>query len=155
MAAKRIITVFGATGAQGGSVADIFVHDPKLSRDWQVRGVTRDATKDSAKKLASKGVEVVAVSLLFSSSPTARRFVHASCQRTLLAFAEYLHAPQADLNDKASLVRAMENSAAVFALTNYWDKMDRDLEVQQGRNLADAAKASKAPGPEMPSARGR
>lgn len=49
---------------------------------------------------------------------------------------------QADMNDKASLQKAMEGSAAVYALTNYWEKMDADLELQQGKNLADAAKVS-------------
>ena len=62
MAAKKIITVFGATGSQGGSVARIFLQDPKLTADWTVRAVTRDTTKDNAKKLQSQGAEVVAVS---------------------------------------------------------------------------------------------
>lgn len=47
---------------------------------------------------------------------------------------------QADLNDKASIVEALKGSYAVFAVTNYWEKMDDKLEVQQGKNLADAAK---------------
>lgn len=47
---------------------------------------------------------------------------------------------QADLNDKPSLVKAMTGAAAVFAMTNYWEKMDMELEIQQGKNLADAAK---------------
>lgn len=62
MAEKRIITVFGATGNQGGAVVEQFLNDPKLSSTWTVRGVTRDISKDSAKKLASQGAEVVAVS---------------------------------------------------------------------------------------------
>ncbi|KAK1502730.1 NmrA-like family protein [Colletotrichum abscissum] len=102
---KKIITVFGATGAQGGSVVNIFLNDAKLSKDWQVRGVTRDAAKDSSKALAAKGVEVVA----------------------------------ADLGDKASLAAAVKGASAVFAVTNYWDKMDKELEIQQGKNIADAA----------------
>ncbi len=65
---KKIITVFGATGAQGGSVAKIFLTDPKLKDDWTVRAVTRDATKESSKKLAAAGAEVVTVSLLSSKS---------------------------------------------------------------------------------------
>lgn len=24
-------------------------------------------------------------------------------------------------------------------MTNYWDKMDKELEIQQGKNIADAA----------------
>ncbi|KAI1501208.1 NmrA-like family protein [Biscogniauxia marginata] len=106
MSAKKVITVFGATGAQGGSVVSTFLSDPKLKDNWAVRGTTRDVTKESAKKLAEKGVEVVA----------------------------------ADFNDKASLVKAMAGSDTVFAVTNYWEKADQELEEQQGRNLADAAK---------------
>ncbi|KAK1624983.1 NmrA-like family protein [Colletotrichum phormii] len=102
---KKIITVFGATGAQGGSVVNIFLNDAKLSKDWQVRGVTRDTTKDSSKALAAKGVEVVS----------------------------------ADLGDKASLATVVKGASAVFAVTNYWDKLDKELEIQQGKNIADAS----------------
>lgn len=28
----------------------------------------------------------------------------------------------------------------MYAVTNYWEKMDDKLEVQQGKNLVDAAK---------------
>lgn len=28
----------------------------------------------------------------------------------------------------------------MFAVTNYWEKADAELEIQQGKNLADAAK---------------
>ncbi|KAK0671279.1 NmrA-like family-domain-containing protein [Cercophora samala] len=106
MSTKSIITVFGATGIQGGSVAAIFLHDPKLKSGWTVRAITRDTTKESAKKLQQQGAEVVA----------------------------------ADLNDKSTLIKAMEGASAVFAVTNYWEKCDMNLEIQQGKNLVDAAK---------------
>ncbi|KAK5662186.1 hypothetical protein OQA88_8091 [Cercophora sp. LCS_1] len=106
MAGKKIITVFGATGAQGGSVANIFLHDPKLKDTWTVRAVTRDVTKPAAKKLQEQGAEVVS----------------------------------ADINDKASLVKAMQGAYAVYAVTNYWEKMDKDLEIAQGHSLVDAAR---------------
>jgi uncharacterized protein YbjT (DUF2867 family) len=47
---------------------------------------------------------------------------------------------QADLNDKATLVKAMDGAFAVFAVTNYWEKMDDKLEVRQGKDIVDAAK---------------
>lgn len=34
----------------------------------------------------------------------------------------------------------MAGSDTVFAVTNYWEKLDMKLEEQQGRNIADAAK---------------
>lgn len=60
---KKIITVFGATGHQGGSIVSTFLNDPVLKNEWAVRAVTRDATKASALELAKKGVEVVSVSV--------------------------------------------------------------------------------------------
>ncbi|KAH7111504.1 hypothetical protein B0J13DRAFT_534353 [Dactylonectria estremocensis] len=70
MAGKKIITVFGATGQQGGSVVDIFLNDPKLKNEWSVRAVTRDITKESAKKLAAQGAEVVQNVSLFRFIPS-------------------------------------------------------------------------------------
>jgi hypothetical protein len=44
------------------------------------------------------------------------------------------------LDDKASLVKAFTGATAAFAMTNYWEKMSVDAEIQQGRNIVDAAK---------------
>ena len=49
------------------------------------------------------------------------------------------------MNDKASLEKALEGSHTVYAVTNYWEKMDAALEEQQGRNIADAAKVKQPP----------
>jgi len=59
MSTKKIITVFGATGNQGGSVVNVFLNDAKL-KDWTVRGVSRTANNP---KLTSRGVESVTVSI--------------------------------------------------------------------------------------------
>ncbi|KAF9437923.1 hypothetical protein BGZ76_010553 [Entomortierella beljakovae] len=56
----KILTVFGATGQQGGSVVDYVINDPILSKEFKVRGVTRNITKPAAQALREKGVEVVA-----------------------------------------------------------------------------------------------
>lgn len=62
MSGKKIITVFGATGNQGGAVVQIFLHDAKLKNEWTVRGVSRNVDSDSSQKLAAQGVEMVSVS---------------------------------------------------------------------------------------------
>ena len=47
---------------------------------------------------------------------------------------------QADMNDKLTLRKAMEGASAVYAVNNYWETMDQELKVKQGRALVDAAK---------------
>lgn len=54
---KRIITVFGATGAQGGSLVRAILEDAHSS--FSVRAVTRDPGSDKAKALKEMGAEVV------------------------------------------------------------------------------------------------
>lgn len=57
MAAKKIITVFGATGAQGGGLVRAICSDP--NSEFTARAVTRDINSDKAKELAALGAEVV------------------------------------------------------------------------------------------------
>lgn len=64
MSDKKLITVFGATGKQGGSVVQTFLNDPQLKSEWSVRGVSRDASSASSQKLVAQGVEMVSVSIL-------------------------------------------------------------------------------------------
>lgn len=103
---NKTIVVTGATGLQGGSVARLFLSDPKLKGEWKVRGITRDVTKEKAKELQAMGAEMV----------------------------------QADMDDPATLEKAFQGAEAVFAVTNYWETMNKEKEVQQGKNMADAAK---------------
>jgi uncharacterized protein YbjT (DUF2867 family) len=58
---SKIITVFGATGNQGGSVITSLLDDAQLSKAFKIRGVTRDISKPAAQELKSKGVELVVV----------------------------------------------------------------------------------------------
>ena len=46
----------------------------------------------------------------------------------------------ADINSKDQIKSALQGAYAVFAVTNYWEKMDAELEMKQGRNVADLAK---------------
>jgi uncharacterized protein YbjT (DUF2867 family) len=67
---SKILTVFGATGNQGGSVIKSILADPVLSKEWKIRGVTRDTSKPAAQKLAQQGVELVSADM--SSAEAAR-----------------------------------------------------------------------------------
>lgn len=94
---------------QGGSVVDAFLGQ----EGWKIRAVTRDTNSARAKKLQQQGIEVV----------------------------------KADASDKNSLIAAFQNAAAIYAMTDFWTPYlaylsaaeAHDLEVTQGRNIADAA----------------
>lgn len=60
---SKLLTVFGATGNQGGSVIKSVLANPQLSSEYKIRAVTRDPSKPSGKALADKGVEVVKADL--------------------------------------------------------------------------------------------
>lgn len=58
---SKLITVFGATGNQGGSVIRSILADAILSKEFKIRGITRDASKPAAQALLKQGVEVKSV----------------------------------------------------------------------------------------------
>lgn len=55
MSDTKLITVVGATGAQGGATARALLRDPSFA----VRAVTRDPDSDAARALAEAGADVV------------------------------------------------------------------------------------------------
>lgn len=60
---KKLITVFGATGNQGGSVINTVLGHANLSQQFALRGITRNTSSDNAKALANKGVELAVADL--------------------------------------------------------------------------------------------
>ncbi|KAL6409838.1 hypothetical protein AUP68_06236 [Ilyonectria robusta] len=121
--AKKIITILGITGKQGASVADVFLREG----GWHIRGVTRDTSKPSSKVWADKGIELI----------------------------------KGDMDDAALLKKAFAGSNVIFGVTDFWgitrdpevqerakaagiplNALAYDIEVQQGRNIVDAANAT-------------
>ncbi len=58
---EKIITVFGATGAQGGGLAHAILKDK--NSEFAVRAVTRNTDSDKAKELVKMGAEVVSANI--------------------------------------------------------------------------------------------
>ena len=48
---------------------------------------------------------------------------------------------QADLNDVESMKAAVKGSYGVFGMTDFWAVMDKDIEIQQGKNIFEACKS--------------
>ncbi len=103
---KKIITVFGATGAQGGGLARAILNDS--NSEFAVRAVTRDSNSDKAKALAAMGAEIV----------------------------------EADLDDAASVKKAMEGAYGAFCVTFFWAHFSAEKEMAEAKTMADAAKAA-------------
>ncbi|KAH7148454.1 hypothetical protein EDB81DRAFT_463608 [Dactylonectria macrodidyma] len=57
MSSPKLITVYGATGSQGGSVVSSLLQNKDKS--FALRGITRNSDSEKAKALASQGVEVI------------------------------------------------------------------------------------------------
>jgi uncharacterized protein YbjT (DUF2867 family) len=134
---SKLITVFGCTGNQGGSVVKYILQDKQLAKEYRIRGVTRDTTKKSAQDLAKQGVELVTVCFLFllhCRSSSYRRLKGISNANT------HTRNDQADLNSTSSLSNALTGSHTVFLVTNYWETTDGELEYHQGKNVTDVAK---------------
>ncbi len=104
MTQKKIIAVFGATGAQGGGLAKAILQDPKS--EFAVRVITRNTQSDKAMELASMGAEVVS----------------------------------ADIDDKASMVKALKGAYGAFFVTFFWSHFSPELEGKHAKDMADAAK---------------
>lgn len=97
------ITVFGATGAQGGSLARAVLADPQ--RRFRVRAVTRRPQSPGARRLAGAGAEIF----------------------------------RADLDDAASVRRAMAGADAAFCVTSFWEHFSPEKEIAQAQAMARAA----------------
>ena len=61
MSSKKIIVVFGATGAQGGGLIRAILSDP--NSEFAVRAVTRDVNSDKAKELVDLGAQLVSADI--------------------------------------------------------------------------------------------
>ncbi|KAJ4297510.1 hypothetical protein N0V90_005402 [Kalmusia sp. IMI 367209] len=67
---SKLITVFGATGNQGGSVIKAILADTVLSKESRLRGITRDVSKPAAQALSQHGIEVKAADMSSKASLT-------------------------------------------------------------------------------------
>ncbi len=106
MSSKKVIAVFGATGAQGGGLARAILNDP--NSEFAVKAITRDVNSDKAQELARMGAEVVA----------------------------------ADIDDPASVQKALEGAYGAYFVTFYWAHMSPDKEREEAKTMAEAAKAA-------------
>lgn len=101
---KKIITIFGGTGAQGGGLARAILNDK--NSEFTARVITRHPGSEKARALAAMGAEVKA----------------------------------ADIDDKASLMSALEGAYGAYCVTFYWEHYDPEREYAEAGSMAEATK---------------
>ena len=106
MSEKKTITVFGATGAQGGGLAHAILQDK--NSEFTVRAVTRNPDLEKAQALKALGAELV----------------------------------QANVDDPESMRKALNGAYGAYFVTFFWQHMSPEKELEEARQMAEAAKAA-------------
>ncbi|KAK0122070.1 hypothetical protein ONS95_010334 [Cadophora gregata] len=118
---SKLVVIVGITGNQGSSVASAFFQDPT----WRVRGTSRDPSKPSSLALISQGIEVVPGDVDDVESLKAA-FKGANLIFGNTAFSNAFAVPTASDLEKLAPGQTLRE----------WCY---ELEVQQGKNIVDAA----------------
>ncbi len=128
MSDKKIIAVVGATGAQGGGLAQAILGDPDSG--FAVRALTRDANSDRARALAEAGAEVVEADLNDAES-VKRAFAGAYGAFCVTAFWEHF-SPDTEIAQARTMAEAARDVGLKHVIwstledTRKWVSLDDD-----------------------------
>ena len=103
MADRKIIAVAGATGAQGGGMANAILDDP--DGEFAVRALTRNPSSEAARALAARGAELVRADLDDEDS-VRKAFAGAYGAFVVTAFWEYNSAERELAQARAAVAAA-------------------------------------------------
>jgi mono/diheme cytochrome c family protein len=131
---RPLITVFGATGAQGGGLAAAILGDP--ARRFALRAVTRRPDSPPAQALAQAGAEVVAADL--DDEPSVRRAMRGAHGAFCMTSSWEHHSPERELRQAHHLARAVRDAGVRHAV---WSTLEdtRDFVPAGAGPLAPAA----------------
>jgi len=108
----KIVTIVGATGAQGGGLARAILADP--ASVFSVRAVTRRLESGPARALAARGAEIVAADL--DRAETLRRaFEGAAAAFCVTNFWEH-HDPERELAQAAAMAQAAKDAGVAHVI---------------------------------------
>ncbi|RRB02034.1 NmrA/HSCARG family protein [Larkinella rosea] len=128
MSEKKIIAVFGATGAQGGGVARAILNDK--NSEFAVRAITRDADSDKAKELAQLGAEVVVADI--DDEKSLLNALEGAYGAFFVTFFWAHFSPQREYNEASSMAHAAKQAGLQHVIwstledTRHWVPLDDD-----------------------------
>ena len=105
MTQKKLITVFGATGAQGGGLAKAILNDK--NSEYSVRAVTRDTNSDKARELANLGAELVTADI--DNPQSIRKALEGAYGAYFVTFYWAHMSPEKEYNEAKSMAEAAKD----------------------------------------------
>jgi uncharacterized protein YbjT (DUF2867 family) len=117
MSEKKIITVFGATGAQGGGLAHAILQDK--NSEFAVRAVTRDVNSEKAKALAASGAELVAANI--DDPESVKRALDGAYGAYFVTFFWQHMSPEKELAEAKQMAEAAKAAGLKHAI---WSTLD-------------------------------
>ena len=124
-----MITVFGATGAQGGGLARAILADPL--RRFRLRAVTRKPASPAARALARSGAEVV-VADLDDASSVRRAMAGAHGAFCVTSFWEHL-SPRREVRQAAAMAQAAKVEGVAHVIWSTLEDTREFVSVGSGR----------------------
>ena len=112
MSSKKIITVFGATGAQGGGLVRAILND--ANSEFAVRAVTRDPNSDKAKELAKQGAEVIAADI--DDPATMQRALEGAYGAYFVTFYWAHFSPEKEIAEAENMAKAAKAAGIQHAI---------------------------------------
>ncbi|KAJ9107079.1 hypothetical protein QFC20_003804 [Naganishia adeliensis] len=120
-----LITVFGATGTQGGSVID---HLLSSSKPYRIRAVTRDPSKPSGKKLEEKGCDVVKAEM--GNENEVKKVLEGS--EIVFGVTNFWeHGAEKEISDGKILINAIKSTPSIK--TFLWSGIESVSKISQGK----------------------
>lgn len=106
MADKKIITVFGATGAQGGGLVRAILNDQNSG--FSVRAITRDAGSEKAQKLREQGADVMEANL--DDAESLKKALEGAYGAYFVTFFWDHFSPERELTEAHNLAKAAKDA---------------------------------------------
>jgi len=128
MAQKKIIVVFGATGSQGGGLANAILNDKKS--EFTVRAVTRDSSSDKSKALSDSGAEVVEADI--NDFDSVKKALRGAYGAYIVTFFWEHFSPEKEINQARELAKAAKQEGLEHVIwstledTRMWVPLNSD-----------------------------
>ena len=136
MSQKKIIAVFGATGAQGGGLARSILNDG--NSEFAVRAITRDPNSEKARELAKMGAEIISADI--DDKQSLKRALEGAYGAYFVTFFWSHYSPEKEYAEAKNMAEAAKEAGLKHVIwstledTRKWVPLDDDrMPTLQGK----------------------